>query len=207
MRRAVLSDREIVVDILSNSFDGNKSVNHVVKQDSSRTSRIRGLMRYSFEVCLLFGEVWLSPNRKACALLLYPDKKNTTMRSIFLDLQLALDVIGLSRVRKVLTRESAIKANHPNDKHFLYLWFVGVEPSSQKSGIGSALLEDVIARSVQEKRPIYLETSVSRNLSWYKKFGFEMYKEIDLGYTLYLLRRPPVPLRQIVPAQIAAQSI
>jgi ribosomal protein S18 acetylase RimI-like enzyme len=207
MRKAVLSDREIVVDILSNSFDDNKSVNHVVKQDASRTSRIRGLMRYSFEVCLLFGEVWLSTNRKACALLLYPDKKNTTMRSIFLDLQLALEVIGLTRVRKVLTRESAIKANHPNDKHFLYLWFVGVEPSCQKSGIGSALLEDVIARSVQEKRPIYLETSVSRNLSWYKKFGFEMYKEIDLGYTLFLLRRPPVPLPQIVPAKIAAQSI
>lgn len=207
MRRAVLTDRDLVVDILSNSFDDNKSVNHVVKQDAFRNSRIRRLMQYSFEVCLLFGEVWISANQKACALLLYPDKKKTTLRSILLDLRLAISVISFGRVPKVLKRESAIKANHPKDNHFVYLWFVGVEPSYQKSGIGSALLQDVIRQSVQENRPIYLETSVSRNLSWYKKFGFDIYKEVDLGYRLYLLRRPPVPLTQIVPAKIAAESI
>ena len=54
-------------------------------------------------------------------------------------------------------------------------------------GKGSLLLEEIIAQSKAEKRPIYLETSVERNLPWYKKHGFEIFNTLDLSYNLYLL--------------------
>jgi ribosomal protein S18 acetylase RimI-like enzyme len=189
MRRAELKDKRLVIDILSKSFDTNRSVNYVIKQDAHRSDRIRSLMEYSFNTCFYSGDVWISDDELACALLLFPEKKKTTVRSILWDVNLATNAIGLSRVFTVLKRESLIKKNHP-DRQFTYLWFIGVDPHVQKRGVGSKLLNEVIDMNAKKERPIYLETSVANNLSWYKKFGFEIYHKIDLNYDLYLLRRP-----------------
>jgi ribosomal protein S18 acetylase RimI-like enzyme len=188
MKRADPSRKSLVIDILTKSFDDNKSVNYVVKQGPNRETRIRGLMNYSFEVCNAFGDVWISDDDKACALVLYPDKKRTTANAILSDVVMASSVIGLSRVPQVLSRESKIKSFHPKIP-FTYLWFIGVAPEFQNRGAGSQLLNEVMEKSVADHRPIYLETSVSRNLPWYKKHGFEIFKELDFTYTLYLLRK------------------
>ena len=60
MIQAQHADKALVIDILCKSFDQNKSVNYIVKQDSRRKQRIRILMNYSFEVCYRFGNVYLS---------------------------------------------------------------------------------------------------------------------------------------------------
>lgn len=188
MRRATVNDRQLVIDILKKSFEDNRSVNYVVKQDQKREDRIKGLMQYSFDVCNSFGEVWISEDLQACALLLFPDKKRTSLKTILWDLKLALSVIGLDRVTAVLRRESMIKNFHPK-KPFAYLWFIGVNPAKQNKGIGSAFIQEVIEKCEQDQRPIYLETSVERNLPFYKKFGFEIFQSLDLSYKLYHLRR------------------
>ena len=188
MIKAEHKDKNLVVDILSNSFDDNKSVNYVIKQDHSRKKRIAGLMEYSFEYCTLFGEVYLSDDKKACALSVLPDKKKTTFKSILLDAKLALSCIGLAKIKKALDREAKIKAVHPNHAMY-YLWFIGVQPDAQNKGIGSALLSELIAKSNSLRRPLYLETSTLRNIPWYEKFGFEVHTELDFGYKLFCLKR------------------
>src|SRR5688572_4099269 len=102
MRRAVLSDRSTVVDILVRSFDDNKSVNHVIKQDAIRKRRINTLMAYSFDVCFKFGKIWISDDGAGCALVLYPDKRKTTIESLIWDVKLAFGAIGISRVGHVI---------------------------------------------------------------------------------------------------------
>lgn len=188
MKKPIPFQKARVVQILTESFDDNKSVNYVVKPDSRRKSRLRGLMRYCYDVCEAFGEVWISEDEQACGLILHPDKKRISFNSIWWDLKLAISVIGLSRVGQVMGRESKIKKFHPKAP-FSYLWFIGVDPLSQNQGNGSRLLEEIIQHSEQQGRPIYLETSVDRNLSWYRKFGFEIFQSLDLTYTLHMMRR------------------
>src|SRR5690606_36016325 len=113
MRKGNIDDKSLVIEILKKSFDDNKSVNYVVKQDQKRVERIEGLMEYSFNVCHAFGEIWISDDNQGCALLLFPDQKRTSFRTLFWDLKLALSVIGIDRVSPVLKRESKIKSNHP----------------------------------------------------------------------------------------------
>lgn len=188
MQRAGLVQKSKVLDILAQSFDSNPSVNHVVKQHHRRQQRIRALMDYSFKVCHAFGEVWLSEDEQACALVLHPDKKRVTLNAIGWDLQLCFSCIGLTRINMALKRESTIKAFHPK-KPFTYLWFIGVTPSVQNKGIGGHLLKEVIQQSENLKRPIYLETSVESNVAWYQKHGFEKYHTLDMGYMLNMLRK------------------
>lgn len=188
MLRAEYKDRDQVVRILSGSFNDNKSVNYIIKQDSKRIQCIRALMEYSFDICRMFGDVFLSEDKKGCALILIPDKKKTTLKSILLDAKLTFSSVGLSNIKKAMNREAKIKQIHPNG-FLYYLWFIGVDPSNQNNGIGSRLLKDVINEGQKQNRIICLETSTLKNIPWYEKFGFSIYQEFDFGYKLFCMKR------------------
>ena len=188
MIKASYHNKDLVLKILTESFQTNQSVNYIVKQDGKRKSRVQALMDYSFDICYLFGEVYLSDDKNACGLILYPDKKRTTLKSILLDVKLILACVGLSNVSKALSRESKIKNIQPKELMY-YIWFIGVYPEFQNSGIGTQLLREIIQDSIHQKRPIYLETSTLKNLPWYEKFGFTIYNVLDLSYKLFFLKK------------------
>lgn len=187
MIKAAYSDKNIVIDILTKSFDTNKSVNYIVKQDEKRISRIEALMAYSFEICYAFGEVFLSVDKNACALILFPDKKKATIKSMLWDVQLIWNSVGVMNISKALQRESKIKNIQPKELMY-YLWFIGVDPKYQHQGIGTKLLTDIVKDSLTHKRSIFLETSTVQNLPWYQSSGFEVYSDLELDYKLYFLR-------------------
>lgn len=188
MKKTHSNQKQRVVDILSRSFDRNPSVNYVVKPGPGREHRIRRLMEYSYDMCNAFGEVLISEDEQGCALILMSDRKRTSIRTLLWDLKLVISAIGVRRVSKIMNREARIKAFHPT-LPYSYLWFIGVDPDHQVKGIGSSLLKEVIEECKRRRQPIYLETSIDDNLSWYKKFGFKIFHTLDLGYTLYFLKR------------------
>ncbi len=188
MIRGNLSDKGLVVNILATSFDDNKSVNYIIKQDGKRRERIRRLMEYSFDVCYLFGKVFLSDDKKGCALIVLPDKKKKTLKSVLLDLKLILSCTGLFNAKKAMIREAKIKKLQTKEQMY-YLWFIGVLSDQQGTGTGTRLLKEIISESVSDKRTICLETSTLKNLPWYQKFRFIIYNELDLGYKLFFLKR------------------
>lgn len=188
MTKANRNDKKLIIHLLTSAFKDNQSVNYIVRNDHKRMERIAALMDYSFEMCLSFGEVWLSDDRKACALILYPQEKKTTLNAVLLDLKLIIKAIGISGIKKALDRESKIKAKQPREP-MTYLWFIGVEPSEQGKGIGSKLLQEVITHAETRQLPVYLETSTVKNLPWYERHGFKVYEQLALTYTLYFLKR------------------
>jgi GNAT superfamily N-acetyltransferase len=66
----------------------------------------------------------------------------------------------------------AAGAHHPTDPHF-YLFIVGVEPSQRGQGLGASLLVPVLARCDADGLPAYLESTNPRNLTLYRRLGFE----------------------------------
>lgn len=100
MIKAKKKDKSVVVQILSQSFKNNKSVNYIVRQDHKLLSRRERLMEYSFLTCMDFGDVFLSEDRQCCALVLFPDRKRTTLTSIWRDMKLIFSVAGVGAVPK-----------------------------------------------------------------------------------------------------------
>lgn len=185
---ATCSDKNTIVEILARAFDDNKSVNYIIKQDKHRKQRIRKLMDYSFEVCNRFGRVVLSDDKKAYALIAFPDKKRTTFRSVLCDVKLITNSIGLKGVSKAMSREKKIKQLQPMELIY-YLWFIGVSPEEQNRGIGSILLSEIIKDAEAQNRILCPETSTQKNIPWYEKFGFKIYNELDFGYKLFFFKR------------------
>ena len=188
MIRAQHTDKDLVVSILVNSFKDNKSVNYIIKQDEQRIERIKRLMEYSYDVCNLFGDICLTEDKKGCALLILPDKKKTTIKSILLDAKFAFFCLGLSNINKAMKREAKINHVHPEGLLY-YLWFIGVDSSNQNKGIGSQLMQDIILEGHKLNRTICLETSTLKNVPWYEKFGFYIYHEFDFNFKLFCMKR------------------
>jgi ribosomal protein S18 acetylase RimI-like enzyme len=186
MRKFIEQDREKIINILVNSFEGNKSVDFVVgKSEAGR----RILMEYSLANCLENGEVYISESGKSCVLIKYSDQKTKPLSLWIWDLKLALKGIGISRISKVLKRESSIETVQPNEP-FLYVWFIGVEPASQGKGEGSKLLKSVLDLAEEKKLPVCLETSTERNFKWYENFGFSVYaSSVQFGFPFYFYRK------------------
>lgn len=187
MQEAKSEDKALIINILTESFKDNQSVNYLIPADSRRLNRIRALMDYSYETCKLFGKVYLSDDKKGCALVSFPERKKTTIRSLWLEVKLILNGIGFGNISKAINREKEISKNYPSTPIY-YLWFIGVQPDSQNSGVGKKLMEGIVAESERLQRPIYLETSTVKNIPWYRKFGLNVYNQLEFGYTLFLIR-------------------
>lgn len=155
MRRAHKNDKANIVNILASSFEDNKSVNYIIKQDSKRKVRIKRLMEYAYEMCKMFGDVFITDDKCGCALVVMPDKKRTTLQSVILDIKFAFTAIGILNIKKAMSREAKISSMHPEGPLY-YLWFIGVEPGSRQKGIGSRLLTEVMGEAEKNNRTVCL---------------------------------------------------
>jgi hypothetical protein len=187
MKEATSEDKGLIVSILTESFQDNQSVNYLIPADNKRLKRIRALMEYSYETCRMFGKVYLSDDKSGCALVSFPERKKTTLKSLWLEVKLILTGIGFGNISRAINREKEISKNYPGHPIY-YLWFIGVQPAMQNNGVGKQLMSELLAESERMKRPIYLETSTMKNLPWYKKFGLDVYSQLNFGYNLFLIR-------------------
>ena len=80
-----------------------------------------------------------------------------------------------------------MSAGHPSEPHW-YLPMIGVDTYRQNSGIGSGLMKVALERSDREGLPSYLESSNPRNISLYKRCGFEELGEIRAADSPPLVR-------------------
>ena len=81
---------------------------------------------------------------------------------------------------------------HPEGPHW-YLPLIGVEPSRQGQGLGSALLRASLSRCDADGLPAYLESSNPKNQPLYERHGFQAIGEIKTNNSpsiVPMLRRP-----------------
>jgi ribosomal protein S18 acetylase RimI-like enzyme len=81
---------------------------------------------------------------------------------------------------------------HPDEPHW-YLPLIGVDPAHQGKGHGNALMAYALERCDRDKLPAYLESSNPRNISLYRRHGFEPLGTIQVGSAppiVPMLRRP-----------------
>jgi ribosomal protein S18 acetylase RimI-like enzyme len=79
----------------------------------------------------------------------------------------------------------------PREPHW-HLGPVGVVPSHQGSGIGTALMQRFCHEVDARKAAAFLETDRSENVRFYQGFGFQVVDEVEIfGVRNYFMRRSP----------------
>jgi ribosomal protein S18 acetylase RimI-like enzyme len=121
--------------------------------------------------------LWLPPN-------VYPDEDKLT--------SLAQRTVSEKIQKDFLSVFEQMGHYHPSEPHW-FLPFMGVDPSQQGKGFGSALLQHTLIRCDRENKLAYLESSNPRNIPLYKRHGFEILGSIQVGTSptiAPMLRRP-----------------
>ena len=83
---------------------------------------------------------------------------------------------------------------HPGKPESWYLAAIGLDPSQQGRGLGSALMQPMLERMDEEGTPAYLEASSTRSRALYERHGFETTGEIRLprgGPSIWPMWRDP----------------
>lgn len=183
-----IKDKTELVNIISETFDANPSVNIVVDDKGNRRKRIKLMAEYAFIKALNRDGAYLSENKKGIALFYHSNYGKSNLKEFLYELRFALS-LPIKKVFQVLKREAYLKKHRYQGEHF-YFWFFGVQKGGGDAGFE---LKNSLYRMSEEKElPIILETSVARNKIVYERYGFKVYHEWTTygdGHTLWFMKR------------------
>ena len=102
------------------------------------------------------------------------------------------DTVSAARRDDLAATLDQMAASRPAEPHW-YLPLIGALPGARGMGLGGRLLAHGLARCDRARVTAYLESTNPRNLSLYRRHGFEVVREIQVGHAppvTPMLRRP-----------------
>lgn len=196
MIRAKQKDQSDSVQIITDTFEVNPSVNIVIGDKGNRSKKIRRLAEYAFIKALNRDGAYLSENKKGTALCFRSNFGSSNFRELYFELRFAFS-LPIRKTFQTLKRESYLKKHRYKDEH-LYFWFFGVRKDGEQAAF--EIKDHLFQLSKKEDLPILLETSVERNKKIYERYGFKVYHEwpdSGSGKTLWFMKREVKPTSNI----------
>ena len=138
-----------------------------------------GPLRYG----LHYGHAVQSHDGRAVAAWLPPGARLSAFRMIrcgIVGVQFRVGFQASNRFARANQILRKVRAAHVPEPHWL-LMVVGVDPDLQRHGLGTALVEEGLARADQANAPCYLDTAEEWNLRFYERLGFRVVETTVLG--------------------------
>ena len=137
---------------------------------------------------------------------IFPDKhRRRRVLRAFMEFRLRKLAFPYDQVRtaSVMGGLERMEQRHPHDPPHWYLFILGAEPTAQRRGLSSALLDHMLARVDADGMPAYLESSSERNLALYGRHGFEVTGEVAIpgGPRIWPMWREPA-LEQVITRRV-----
>jgi len=178
--------------MLARAFDDDPMFRFILPSDATRGRSLStffgGLARHVF---LPVGASVRLPHHGGAALWLPPGVSPTRLfSSILVAPSIAL---GLgTRIAAAWPLFMEMERAHPPEPHF-YLGVLGIDPPLQGKGLSKSLLMPTLARADEEKKLASLETAKEANVAYYRRFGFDVTREVRLKDTppMWCMTRAP----------------
>lgn len=181
VRKATHADVDRLAGALARAFDDDPVMAHLWPDEAKRRRILPAFFAAELHrVHLPLDEVWTTDDQAAGALWDPPGHWKLGLAGQLRLLPSMIRLFGAGLPRASATLASA-EAKHPKDPPHYYLAVLGTDAQLQGKGLGSAVLEPVLARCDSEGTPAYLESSKERNIPFYRRHGFEVTEEIRLG--------------------------
>lgn len=189
-------------EVLARAFFDDPMTMYMLPDESQRRAILPSFMQAGATICMQHGEVYTTPGDVLGGACWLPPGETEVTEDRLAEAG-AMEVLGAmgdeaaGRFGALMAQlgelhELAVPAQH------WYLLILGVDPPRQGQGIGGALIEPVLRRADAASLPCYLETMKPRNVTFYRKHGFEVVVEDDLaggGLHYWTMRRDPRPVR------------
>lgn len=184
--------------LLARAFHDDPVYRLTIPDEKSRPGVLTWLFERVVRYCILYGQTFTTPGLEGTAGWLPPGHSKLTLgriiRSGLHATPLKLGLSAYQRFDTYMTYADKLHARHAPRPHW-YLWVIGVEPACQGQGIGSRLLQPILARADADGVPCYLETGGERSVRFYEKHGFTVVHQGQtpkLGVRVCAMLREPV---------------
>ena len=195
IRIATVDDSPAITASLARAFFDDPVASYALPSDRRRPSQLARFYRERLRTLLADELVFCDESCRAAALWAAPDRWHTPLS------ELLRTRIFSWRTPLFLAGGMRVERRHPTEPHY-YLAILGVDPSAQGEGLGSAVLRPMLDRCDTEGVPAYLESSKASNVPFYERHGFRVTGEVELpfGPPLWLMWRDPLQLSARSPA-------
>jgi GNAT superfamily N-acetyltransferase len=193
VRKVTPGDVPELARALARAFDGDPPMRWFLPDDDRRVEQARLMFDVMLRrVHVLRDQCYTTEDLTGGALWVPPGQWRLGLVQQLRLLPGMIRVFGrdLPRVQNGL---AIMDKGHPRSPHW-YLDSLGVVPERQGRGIGSALMQPVLARCDRERMAAYLNAGSTRSRDLYLRHGFEVTEEFRLpedGPPLWRMWRKP----------------
>ena len=184
--------------LLARAFHRDSLYARVIPEDGRRARLLAWIFERVVRYALLYGRAYATPGLEGVACWLLPGQTELgigrLVRSGLYAVPLKMGLLAYRRFEPYVGCADALHKRHAPQPHW-YLWAIGVDPPSQRRGIGSLLIEPILARADADGVACYLETDAPDNLTFYQKHGFRVVDEArvpKLDVLVWAMRREAI---------------
>lgn len=176
------SQKNKAVDVLCAAFFDYPEFQSYFPDPNQRKHSLPWYLGRVVDTALRFGEVYTNQEVSGVAFILPPGHTRISQLEYVLCGFLPAPLI-LGMKDFVRSQEGEEFIGHMHDTimvkrtHF-YLWGLAVDPAHKREGIGTALLEPVLAKADATRKPVYLETHDEKNVAYYERLNFHLAKKL-----------------------------
>ncbi len=197
--RLTKKEVKLAGEILGRALCDDPIIIYLMPDEERRRRLVKHI--YQMIICLgvKYGEVYAnSPNLEGVATWQYLNElyNEKFWGKLLCSLKGKVYKVGMELAKKHKPMEEYMHKVHKEiapGEHW-YLYVLGVEPSHQGKGHGSALVRHKLEEIDQQGIPAYLETSLEKNVKFYENLGFQVIKEGNIleteVYQYFMLREP-----------------
>lgn len=189
-------------EILTLSFKDDPIFKYIFKSPEKYYKKAPWMFSTWVRWAVMYGKGWMTEDTSAVVLMRAPGKAHMSLwsmiRSGMLPTPFKLGVGAFTRFYfEVVAMLDKMHAEIMADIPHWYGWMIGVNPDKQHRGIGMQLMNHCFRISDEMGLPIYLETSVEKNVSlyYYKDFKVKDKATIAGKFNLYFMIREPKHLK------------
>jgi len=179
--RLTLRERDAATAVLGRAFAEYELLRYYFQDKTQRRAVADTFGFIALSIGLKYGEVYASSEKlEGVAAWLPPGKAFfggwQIIRSVPLSILFRFGRQGAGRLRAYGRYIDNVHRKLVPYPHW-YLQIIGVDPANQGQGFSSRLLRPVLKRIDREQMPCYLETNTGKNVTIYRRFGFEVVSE------------------------------
>lgn len=183
--------------LLARIFQHDPMMKYLVANDARLLDKPLRFYQSNLRMGLLYGEVYTTANMDGLAVWLSPGNTDFTFRQLLQSGMmlgiLSMGLTSMSRFMKSFDIVDKLTKESISRPQWL-LQLLGIEPSQQGKGIGASLIQPVLSRADIENVPCYLESTNERNLTFYKRHGFNIAGQVEIpdgGPQIWSMIREP----------------
>lgn len=173
------AERADAVVALAGAFYDDPVFRWVYPDDDTRRAVLPGAFALFTDAIAGHGVSLRSEDGNGAALWVPPGEAFTDDEEAFGAAVAALSPSSPEDIERLFACMTLLGETHPHEECW-YLNLIGVHPSGQGRGTGSALLEAALARCDADGVPAYLEATSAENRRLYERHGFVTTAELAL---------------------------